>query len=244
VPESFIVRSTEVAAGVPGPGALGSASPVLVTGLSNGISYSFTVAAVNRAGESPPSLPSAVVVPVAPTSTPITITSVGPGLGPGASNREVYIDGSGFPAGSQVTIAGVSVLIRRITASRITLGVSVPEAAPPGPRDVTVRAPDGTSIVRSGGFVVLPPPVVNDVSPSAWARGASFTVEILGSNFSSWGLSVAVSGTGVTVSGVVRVSASLVRASIAVASTAAAGVRTLTVRNGDQGIARSSVTLT
>jgi hypothetical protein len=48
--------------------AVGSTSPITVSGLTDGTTYTFTVAAVNAAGESVPSLPSAGVIPEAPIS--------------------------------------------------------------------------------------------------------------------------------------------------------------------------------
>jgi hypothetical protein len=246
VPEWYVVRAADLSGGAGGQTATGTGSPIVLSGLVNGHQYSFTVAAVNAAGESELSVPSDPVVPVAPPVSSMVISSVSPGLGPGASWREVYVNGSGFVAGSRVSIGGGVVVnsIRGLTATRITLAVSVPETMAPGPRDVTVTAPDGSVAVLAGGFTVLPPPVISAVSPNSWSRGSTQTVEISGSNFSSWGLTVGMSGTGVTVSGVTRVSATLARATITVASGAATGSRSLTVRNGDQGLARTPVTIT
>ena len=42
----------------------GATSPILVTGLTNGVSYTFTVVATNPSGTGPPSAPSNAVTPV------------------------------------------------------------------------------------------------------------------------------------------------------------------------------------
>uniref|UniRef100_UPI000690B046 fibronectin type III domain-containing protein n=1 Tax=Paenibacillus pini TaxID=669461 RepID=UPI000690B046 len=48
----------------------GKESPIIITGLTNGTSYTFTVSAINEAGNSLPSEVSNAVVPNTPTSTP------------------------------------------------------------------------------------------------------------------------------------------------------------------------------
>jgi hypothetical protein len=124
------------------------------------------------------------------------------------------------------------------------LRVSVAETLAPGPRDVVVTMPDSTTAMCVGCFVVLPPPVISSVTPNVLPRSTTQTVEISGSNYSTWGLTVSVSGAGVSVTGVTRVSATLLRVTVTVASDAPIGARSIAVRNGDQGVARAPVTVT
>ncbi|MBX3717766.1 MAG: VCBS repeat-containing protein [Burkholderiales bacterium] len=86
-----------------GQSATGPGAPLVVTGLSNGVSYTFTVTATNAAGTSAPSAPSAPVVPSGGAVTrTLTVTNTRPGYGRvtaagidcGADCSEAYADGS------------------------------------------------------------------------------------------------------------------------------------------------------
>ncbi|MFA6309965.1 MAG: fibronectin type III domain-containing protein [Sterolibacterium sp.] len=65
--------------------ASGTASPITVTGLSNGVSYSFTVTAANAAGMGAASSPSTSVSP-APLASALSVSISGTGSGSVASN--------------------------------------------------------------------------------------------------------------------------------------------------------------
>jgi hypothetical protein len=67
---SFVVRSN--------PGNItvtGTSSPITVSGLTNGTSYTFTVSGVGRAGSSAPSSPSAPVTPNVPLAVPTSVVA-------------------------------------------------------------------------------------------------------------------------------------------------------------------------
>ncbi|MGG1517866.1 fibronectin type III domain-containing protein [Paenibacillus oryzisoli] len=68
------VTSYTVTASPGGRTAAGSASPITVTGLTNGTTYTFTVAATNVAGSSEVSTPTAEITPAAVPSVPTGVT--------------------------------------------------------------------------------------------------------------------------------------------------------------------------
>jgi len=93
----------------------GSATDAVVSGLSNGVSYTFTVSAANSAGQGDSSLPSSEVTPIGPPTAPLNVSAT-PGNGqvtvswtPPASNEGSAITGYAVissPDGVQVNVAG------------------------------------------------------------------------------------------------------------------------------------------
>ena len=80
------VTSYTVTGSPDGQTVSGAASPIVVTGLTNGTTYTFTVMATNVAGTGPPSAPSNPITPGIPgTGPPSTLPNpIPPGTGPGA----------------------------------------------------------------------------------------------------------------------------------------------------------------
>jgi hypothetical protein len=105
-----------------GQKASGPASPIFVTGLTNGDSYTFSVTATNAAGTGPASAPSNAVTPTAPPPfpyrplTPTRITDTRPGsgqansgntLGPNAT-LNVQVTGALVPARATAAVLNVT----------------------------------------------------------------------------------------------------------------------------------------
>jgi hypothetical protein len=71
-----VITSYTVTSTPGGLTATGSASPILVTGLTNGTSYTFTVHATNAIGDGAESLPSNAVTPSGVPGAPTIVVAV------------------------------------------------------------------------------------------------------------------------------------------------------------------------
>lgn len=230
-----------------GQTASGTASPITIGGLTNGDSYTFTVTATNGVGTGPASAPSNQVTPT--QAGGVTVTSLSPRvLGQGSTNREIKVNGSGFLAGSTVAFSGAGIVLKSVVVTSsvlLTIKVSVDSNAALGVGDVSVTVPGGATATCAGCFTVNPGPTFTSVAPNTVGRGQAVPVDILGSTFNT-GVTVTISGTGVTVGPVTRIDATHLRVTLTAASTAATGPRSLTIVNTDAGkvIAADVVTIT
>jgi hypothetical protein len=186
------------------------------------------------------------VVDPAPAA-PVTITALSPRrLGQNASWRTVTVTGTGFLPTTVVSIGGTGVTVKSrtyVSATKLTLMVSVDPTASVGDRAVTATNEDGGVSTLAAGFTVTSAPVIASLSPSVLPRGRTTTVVISGANFAS-GVSVTISGAGINSIATTRLDAVQLRVAVAVAAGASTGARSVTVRNTDAGATTKDGALT
>lgn len=163
-----------------------------------------------------------------------TLMSISPASAQQGSTVVVTLSGSNFVSGStSIAVGGADVTVGTIVvndATSLSAEITVGSSATLGARSVTVTTPGGTSGTQT--FTVTAaatPPTLTGISPAAGTQGATIAVTLTGTHFASGSTTVAVGGSGVTVSGVSVASATSLTASFAIGSTATTGARTVTV---------------
>jgi hypothetical protein len=203
-------------------------------------SYTYEAVAVWRSWSTASSAGSPVTV------QPPTITSAAPASADqGAPSLNVTIAGTNFVSGATPAFVGTGITVNSTTyvsATRLTANITIATSATTGSRNVTVTNPDGDVATGTNAFTVNAAPTATSLSPSARGQGAANqTITISGTNFDAGAaLSASFSGTGITVNSTTYVSATQLTANISLAGTAATGLRTLTVTNGDGSTATAT----
>ena len=128
------ITSYTVTASPDGVTATGKHSPIVISGLTKGTSYTFTVTATNAVGTGPPSTASNAVIPVAPPGAPTGVTATTDGAG-GALVSFTAPSSNGAPISSYTATAtssdgGLSATVTAggspITIAGLTSASSIP----------------------------------------------------------------------------------------------------------------------
>ena len=164
-----------------------------------------------------------------------TISSVSPNaLGQGGT-RTLTVNGTNFQSGATASVSGTGVTVVSTTfvsSTKLTIKVKATATAPVGARDVTVTS-GGGSATCTGCLTIHPAPVPTSTSPNKGARGATLSVDILGSNFRAG--AKATFGSGITVNSTTFVNSGRLTANITISSGTTTGARTVKVINPDKG---------
>jgi len=161
---------------------------------------------------------------------PPTIASLSPTSGLVGTSVDLTITGTNFvpglgvEAGGNIAVSNVTVIDSTTATARLTLD----PVATPGDRVFAVRSSVGAAIST---FTVVPlPPVLTTIDPASAIQsslGRTYTVAMTGTNL--FAPSIAIDGTGVTVSAFKATSTTTATAIFAVAANANLGPRNVTV---------------
>jgi hypothetical protein len=164
------------------------------------------------------------------TPTP-TLSAIAPSSGIQGAVVAVTLTGTNFAAGSNISLSGTGITVSNVTVASntsITATFTIAATAPTGAQNVTVTS--RSKISSSQAFTVNSgAPTLTSVSPSSGAQGKVVSITLTGTLFT--GSTIAVSGTGITVSNTVVVSDTSITATFTIAATAPTGARNVTVTN-------------
>jgi hypothetical protein len=157
-----------------------------------------------------------------------TLTSIVPSTGTRGSTVAVTLNGANFSAaGLAVNVTGTGVTVTNVTyvsATQVTASFVIAPNASTSNRNVTVTTAGGTSGSRTFTVSNPPRPTFTGMTPAAGNRGTTVTVTLTGTNFTTAGSSINISGSGVTPTITSATSTQLV-ASFVIASNASTGGR-------------------
>jgi hypothetical protein len=168
------------------------------------------------------------------STSPPFITGLSPTQGPAAGGQVVIIQGTDFSGATSVTFAGVSVGFSVLNQSGTQISITTPPHAP-GPVDVIVGTPAGTSNTLTGQYTYLPAPSGIAISPASGPLVGGQSVTITGSNFNTAPNSTFVTIGGVAATNVVVNSTTQLTA---VTPANAAGPQSVAVTTTDGGTGR------
>jgi hypothetical protein len=193
-----------------------------------------TVAVQATSTAAPTAVGSATVTIKTQTVGKPTLSAIAPNSGAQGKSFSVTLTGSSFQAGATVKIGGSGVSatsVSLISASQISAVFVIAAGAATGGHNVTVTTSGGTSgaQVFTVSRSVPAKPTLSSISPNSAPRGTVPQVTLTGTNFAS-GATVAVQGSGVTVSRVVVVNSSTITATFSIGAKASRVAHNVSVK--------------
>jgi hypothetical protein len=189
-------------------------------------------------------------------SNAVTYTVLGPVLtsiaptsalrGQGAA-VPVSLFGSGLTGATAVTVSGGGITVGAITVvsdTQVNTSFTISAGAAGTARTVSVTAPGGVSNTVPFTVTIPPTPTLTSISPATGVRGTAVLVMLTGTNFLVNETTVAVSGGGITVSGVAVTSPTTLSATFTITAAAAATARTVTATVAGAAAASNTVPFT
>jgi cytochrome c peroxidase len=186
--------------------------------------------------------------PVTFTAVPLpTLASITPNNASRGVTVAVTLTGTNFLLGATtvavngtgVTVTNVGVVSPTLISARFTVAPDAPQ----GGRSVTVTTAGGTS--GAATFAInVPGPSLNNLSPTSGPQGGSVVVTFSGNNFFLGDTTIAITGSGVTISNINVSSLTAMTATFAIASDATLGARNVTVMTSGGTSAPRTFTIT
>jgi hypothetical protein len=162
-----------------------------------------------------------------------TLTSIAPNSGLRGTAVPVTLTGTNLTGTTAVTVSGTGVTVSGITvvsSTSVTATFTISGTATLSGRTVSVTTAGGTSNTVTFTVNNPPAPTLTSIAPNTGALGAAVPVTLTGTNFTTTGTTVAISGNGGVAAGTITVvNSTTITTTITIAAASALGARTVSV---------------
>lgn len=175
---------------------------------------------------------------VGPPPVPMTVDSATPNTADRGASLTVNVVGTQFPTDATANFNDPGITVNSTTfidAQHLDVNITITATAFLGLHDITVNSSTGNAtgndlfaVTVGGGY---PAPDITDLAPPSGDQGKTINVDINGTDFANDAGLSANFGPDITVNSLQFISGIQIRANITIASTAAVGLRDVTVTN-------------